>query len=120
MAVEYILVNQTKKEKVSFLHLPGAKKRELAGGVASSSVVTWYLLNNQGDDIQFVSDTYNDWPFSKGKREDITKYPDKTFEILEELIKEGILKDEGMSYIDEDEPDTVYIKRYINVWEENN
>ena len=65
MGAEYILINETKKEMVSFAHLNGNKKRELAGNEAQSAMVTLYLLNNQGDQIQFVSDTHNDWPFKK-------------------------------------------------------
>jgi len=56
MGVEYTLVNNTKKERVSFFRMEGAKMRELAGNPAQAAVTTWYLLNNQGDDIQFVSD----------------------------------------------------------------
>ena len=116
MGVEYTLVNETKKETISFAHLPGSKKRELAGGIASSAIVTWYLLNNQGDNIQFVSDTYEDWPFAKGSRNDIDSYKDKTTDLLNDLILLGILKEDGFDYIDEEEPDTVYIKRYANIW----
>ncbi|WP_144394377.1 hypothetical protein [Pleionea sediminis] len=70
MGVEYILVNETKKEMVCFSHLNGSKMRELAGNAAQSAVVTWYLLNNRGDQIQFVSDTQDDWPFKTGCRDD--------------------------------------------------
>ena len=63
MGVEYILINETKKEQITFIHLNGSKKSELAGNAAQSAITTWYLLSNQGDQIQFVSDTYDDWPF---------------------------------------------------------
>jgi hypothetical protein len=116
MGVRYTLVNRTKKEELSFSHLLGSKMRELAGGAATSALVTWYLLKNQGDDIQFVSDTYEDWPFSKGKLEDLSSYQDRTEEYLKQLINEGILQDNGFEFRDEDEPDTVYIKDYENVW----
>lgn len=116
MGVEYILVNETKKEMVSFSHLNGSKMRELAGNAAQSAIVTWYLLNNQGDQIQFVSDTYDDWPFNTGSREKAWSYPDKTDEIVSELIKQEILRDNGMLHVDEDEPETVYTRDIINVW----
>lgn len=69
VGVEYILVDQAKKEMISFLHLNGSTMRELAGKAAQFSIVTWYLLNNQRDAIQFVSDTYDDWLFKTGSRE---------------------------------------------------
>lgn len=116
MGVEYTLVNETKKEMVSFSHLNGSKMRELAGNAAQSAIVTWYLLNNQGDQIQFVSDTYDDWPFKTGSRDKAWSYPDKTDEIVSELIKQEILRDNGMLHVDEDEPETVYTRDIINVW----
>jgi len=116
MAVEFELVNQTKKEVISFCHLPGSKKRELTGGVASSAIVTWYMLSNQGDQIQFVSDTYGEWPFNSGSRNDLTQYTDVTEELIQSLIKEGILQDEGYDYIDDEDPENIYIKKHANIW----
>jgi hypothetical protein len=119
MSVEYTLVNQTKKEVISFAHLNGSKIKELAGNPAQSAIATWYLLNNSGDDIQFVSDTYDDWPFKSGNKQDLNCYPDRTNEVLSTLIENGILKDNGYLYIDQDEPNTVYVKDIINVWASN-
>ena len=116
MGVEYILVNETKKEIISFTHLNGSKMRELAGNAAQSAIVTWYLLNNQGDQIQFVSDTYDDWPFKTGSRDKAWSYPDKTDQIVSTLIEKGILQDSGMLHVDEDEPETVYTRDIRNVW----
>ena len=116
MGVQYVLVNQTKKELVSFSHLNGSKMRELAGNTAQSAIVAWYLLNNQGDEIQFVSDTYEDWPFKSGQKKDSFIYPDKTDELIDILIKNEILKDHGMLYVDEDEPETVYVRDIVNIW----
>lgn len=116
MAVEYILVNETKKEWISFRHLNGSTMRELSGNPAQSAIVTWYLLNNPGDQIQFVSDTYDDWPFKTGNRDDICGYLDKTNDLVNTLIEKGILKDNGFTYIDEDEPESVYIRDIMNIW----
>ena len=116
MGVEYILVNRTKAEKITFTHLNGSKKLELAGNAAQSSVVTWYLLNNQGNEIQFVSDTYNDWPFSSGGREEVDGYNDVTDSIVSNLIDAHILKDNGFLYQDENEPKAVYIRDIVNIW----
>lgn len=116
MGIQYILVNETKKEIISFIHLNGSRKKELAGNVAQSAIVTWYLLNNQGDLIQFVSDMGLDWPFKSGDRDALWSYPDKTSELLKELIELNILKDNGYLYQDEDKPDEVYIRNIGNAW----
>jgi len=116
MGVLYTLVNQTKKETINFSHLPVGKMREIAGNPASAAVVAWYLLTNPGDDIQFVSDTYDDWPFISGKRDDYLNYPDKTEQLISILIKEGILQDSGFDYKDEEDPENVYVRAIKNVW----
>ncbi len=116
MGVEYILVNETKKEMISFGHLNGSKKREIAGNHAQSSIVTWYLLNNQGDHIQFVSDTYDEWPFKSGNKNEAWSYPDKTEELICSLIEQDILKDNGFLFQDDEDPDNIYIKDIVNVW----
>lgn len=116
MGVAYMLVNETKKEIVSFSHLNGSKKREIAGNAAQASITAWYLLNNQGDQIQFVSDTYDDWPFAAGTREGLCAYPDVTDRLVQELIGEGILQDNGMLHVDSEEPETIYTRDIVNVW----
>ena len=116
MTIGYILINQPKKEKISFYHLPVNTKNEIVGNPVSASIVSWYMLNNQGDQIQFVSDTYNDWPFSSGVRSDQEKYPDQTNVLIDKLINLGILKDKGIDWQDEDDPENVYIREIINIW----
>ena len=51
MSIGYELINQTKKEKISFYHLPVNTKKEIAGNPVSASIVSWYILDNQGDEI---------------------------------------------------------------------
>ncbi len=116
MGVGYSLVNHTKREVVDFAHIPASKKRELAGNPAASAITTWYLLENAGDDISFVSDTYEDWPFPEGSKEDMQSYPDVTDRIVDVLIANGILSDHGRSYVDPDDPDVVYERDLRNVW----
>ena len=116
MGIEYTLVNETKKERIAFSNLNGNKKRELAGNAAQSAIVTWYLLNNQGDEIQFVSDGGVDWPFKSGSRDGSLEYQDRTDELLADLVENKILKDNGFLYVDGDEPEKVYVKDFINVW----
>lgn len=116
MGVQYILVNNSKKEKVSFIHLPGSKPRELAGNPECAAVATWYLLHSIGDDVQFVSDSYGEWPFKEGTRADLDDFVDVTNTVVEQLIDSEILEDAGFLYLDEDEPEKVYVKKYVNIW----
>ncbi|WNO11656.1 hypothetical protein [Teredinibacter sp. KSP-S5-2] len=118
MGVEYVLVNQSKKEVISFSHLNGSKKRELAGNPPQSAIVTWYLLENQGDLIQFVSDTFGEWPFLKGSSKDVQTYKDVTNKYISNLVEEGILKNEGFLYQDEENPETDYVLNLKNIWVE--
>lgn len=110
MSAGYSLVNQTKKELISFLHINATTLKELVRSPVSSSIVTWYLLHNQGDDIHFVSDTYDDWPFSSGSRSDLSRYRDITETLVSDLIAESILVDMGRLFVDEDDPENIYIR----------
>ena len=116
MGVGYILVNHTKGERVSFFHVPASKKRELAGNSAAAAIIAWYLLENCGDNISFVSDTDDDWPFPEGSKDNLSSYPDVTDRIIDALIENEILSDHGKSYVDPDEPDTVYERDLRNIW----
>lgn len=116
MSNQFILINQTKKQQISFAHLNGSKKRELAGNSAQSAIVTWYMLNNIGDNIQFVTDSESDWPFVEGNKQDSYEYEDKTEDTLAQLIDAGVLKDKGYLYVDDDDPENVYIKDIVNIW----
>ena len=107
MGTTYILINESKKEMISFTHLP-SKKLELAGNVATSSITTWYMLKNTGDQISFIPD-YED-------QKDYLDYKDITEEIIDELVNNKILLDAGFEYQDPDDPET-YIKKYKNIWD---
>lgn len=116
MGIQYILINETKKEQISFQHLNGSTARELAGNPVQASIVTWYLLSNAGDEIQFISDTHEDWPFRTGNKNDSMGYTDKTNEVIDILINSSILEDRGYLYCDPEDPDNVFIKNVVNVW----
>ncbi|MFZ6029857.1 MAG: hypothetical protein ACOYYS_19255 [Chloroflexota bacterium] len=115
MGVGYILVNHTKKEHINFTHIPASTARELAGNPVSAAIVTWYLLENRGDNIAFISDTYDDWPFP-GHREQLSQYTEITDEIVKSLIDAEILVDEGTVWADYNEPGKVYIRALRNCW----
>ena len=115
MGVSYSLVNYTKKEYVIFDKVTASKARELAGNPVSAAISTWYLLNNIGDTISFISDSYNEWPFPEGSKDDLVIYKEVTNEIVASLISEGILVDEGKEFpLDEDQD--IYLRKLRNVW----
>jgi hypothetical protein len=111
MTVGYSLVNNSKKEIIIFLHLPVNTMDEILSNDVAKLIISWYKERNAEDDIEFVSDTYDDWPFAIGKKSDIINYREITEEIVSILIKDGKIIDLGMDYIDEDEPDTVFIRK---------
>ena len=113
MGVGYFLINSTKKEAIDFDHIPVNKMREIAGNTISASIITWYMLNNRGDDIRFIPDSFTDDNFDI--TDDIYKYPDVTARVIDELIEADILEDNGMDYVDEDDS-SLYIRRLKNIW----
>ena len=117
MGVWYWLVNYTKREQVMFTHIGASTKFELAYNPASSAITTWYLLENIGDRISFVSDTYDDWPFLVGSRDDLSSYQDVTDQVAKALLENGILSDHGMVFVDEDDPDHIYIRDLRTTWD---
>jgi len=114
MGVGYILINSTKKEAINFYHLPASKMKELAGNNVTSAIVTWYMLNNRGDNIRFIPDSFIDENFDI--TDNIDNYLDVTSTVIKELINEKIIRDDGFEFIDEDEPQNIYIKRFTNIW----
>ncbi len=110
MGVGYELVNHSRQERLTFTHMPANKALELSSHPATSAMTTWYLLTHLGDRISFVSDSYGEWPFPDGSREDLDHYRDVTHEVVDELIARRVLIDEGNDIFDEDEPD-VYVRR---------
>jgi hypothetical protein len=119
MGVGYLLINNTRSECITFAHLPASKACELAGNPVAAAVTTWYLLEHCGDQIAFVSDTYGEWPFSNGKREDLSEYTDMTNAVIQQLIGASILRDDGILWADDDEPNTIYAgwPRFFNLGE---
>jgi hypothetical protein len=118
MGETFHLVNLDKRESIQFSKIPAAKMRELAGSMAAASITTWYLLNNRGDRIAFLSEyesechlfgqTYLSSTFDN--------YPDITDTVVEQLIKAEILRDAGVLWKDEDDSDLV-MRDLRNVWD---
>ena len=116
MGVCYWLVNQTRREVVLYQHIPAWKELELAGNPVAASITTWYLLRHPGDRIAFVSDCLGEWPLSDGNRQELDEYTEVTDRVVTELIEKGILRDDGIEWADEDEPDTCYLRALTNIW----
>ncbi|WP_437569168.1 hypothetical protein [Sorangium sp. So ce542] len=115
MGVGYQLVNWSRRERISFAHLPVNTRREICGNPVSASIVAWYLATRQGDEVQFVPDQ-GEWPFPHGSFEEALTYIDVTDLVIQELIGAQILRDDGIEWADTDEPDAVYIRAIKNIW----
>ena len=116
MSIGYVLVNATRRQKVAFHHLPASTKREIAGHPAAAAVVAWYLLEHPGEAIAFVNDHDAVWPFAVGSFDDLSDFADMTDRVVADLIAAGILRDDGMRYVDEDDP-VIFVRDLTNIWD---
>jgi hypothetical protein len=117
VGVGYILVNHTRRERLLFTHIAASTKYELAGNPVAAAITSWYLLEHASDHIAFVSDSDYDWPFPTGSRSDLATYQDMTDAVVEDLVKAGIVRDEGREVFFDD-PDA-YVRLLRNIWLEN-
>ncbi|TYP78282.1 hypothetical protein [Paenibacillus methanolicus] len=104
MGQNFVLINHSKRELIGFAHLPAGKVRELAGNPVTAAITTWYLLQNSGDNILFTEEELIEDGFS-----------DVTNNVIETLIQNGILQDNGIEVFDEEEPE-IYMRKLENVW----
>lgn len=114
MGTCYTLVNVTKNEQVAFTNLPFSKGREIAGNPAGAAMVAWYLLRNPGDLIGFVGDDIQS-PFPGIGHAELVGFPDRTDEVLAELIQKGVLVDCGVLYMDGEDPGN-FCRDIRNAW----
>jgi len=119
MGVCYRLINATKREAIHFMHVSASKAREIAGNPAAAAITSWYMLQNRGDDIAFVSDSDGEWPFEHIDESEEGSFDEVTGRVVDELIEAGILEDRGRTYEDPDEPDAVYERDLRSVWMED-
>ena len=110
MSIGYSLVNVTRKEQILFSNLPVSTRHEIESNPVSAFMVEWYRKSYSGDEIDFVSDTYEDWPFEAGSRSDLSAYDDVTDKVITRLIDLGLILDLGNEWEDEEEPSTVFIR----------
>jgi hypothetical protein len=107
MGFMYELVNLDKQERLTFERVnTGTKKIELSGTAVSGNLVTYYLLKNAGDRITFVDDTSPTMTLFGQEYADkalFGTYLDVTQTVIEELLALGILRDDGIRWIDQEE-----------------
>jgi hypothetical protein len=108
MGQSYVLINKSKNEIITFAHLPASKARELTGNPVTSAITTWYLLKNMGDKIQFIAE-------QSDVELDLTDYVDVTDQVINDLIANDILLDQGIEVFDEEEPE-VFVRKLENIW----
>jgi hypothetical protein len=115
MSVGYSLVNHTRGELILFAHISASTKREITGNPVAASIIAWYMLEHAGDLIAFVSDSCGEWPFPTGARRDLESYRECTDEVVESLLAEGILVDDGDETYDPNDAE-VFNRKLRNVW----
>ena len=118
MGLQFKLVNIDKKQQIGFYNIDtGTKIRELSGTIIASAIVTYYLLTNAGDRIGFINDAENNFIIC-GQNYELnyfTNFIDVTNETVEELIKNEIIKDDGVIWIDKDE--NLFSRNLTNIWD---
>lgn len=118
MGLEYILVNIDKKQRIGFYDIDtGTKLRELSGTVIASTVIAYYLLSNTGDRIGFINDTLGSFIVcgQNYQSDYFTDFIDVTDKVIEELIENEIVKDNGIIWIDKE--DNLFNRDLINIWD---
>lgn len=106
MPVGYRLINIDKHETISFAYIDsGASLWELTNTVISSTVITYYLLRNIGNRVTVVNDCESQFNLfgSIVTWDDIHQYADMTNELIDNLIQEQILEEDGIIWIDKEE-----------------
>ena len=120
MGVGHILVNIDKKQLIDFYRVDtGTKLRELSGNTVASTIVTYYLLSNIGNQISFINDVESSFVIC-GKKYQVdffTNFQNVTEIIVEELIEQGIIQDEGILWIDKEE--NLSYRDLKNIWNSN-
>ena len=109
MSVGLILINTTKKQKLTFKNLPVSTAYEICSNHVSAKLVTKYLIENMGDSIRFIPDQPDDhrWP-SFIIYSEIAKYTEVTEHILSILENDQCLTGRKKNYPIENDLETFY------------
>lgn len=100
-----MLVNHTRREFVGS-HLEFCKPGEWTFRVVAGAMTTWYMLRHRDDDVRFFGDYQEDKEFGTLVRE----YRDATETVIASMVEEGILADHGRVFVDETDPENVYLR----------
>jgi hypothetical protein len=98
MGVDWMLVNYTKKERVTWevLPLPSRVPAMLSDPVVNAIIVR-YLFENRGDQIALVPDVPWDdkpqWPFP-GPYIDCWRYKDVLNDVIAVLVEQKVIREE--------------------------
>ncbi|MEJ0084417.1 MAG: hypothetical protein WDO72_01935 [Pseudomonadota bacterium] len=114
MGPAIVLWNATKREHVSFHHVGASTRREVAGNSVSAAIVTWYLIQNVGDDISLHAQ-WDEHEVPNPVYSEAVLNPDRMDHVVAALINAGILKDEGFNFRDDEDPQ-VYVRHLRNIW----
>ncbi len=106
------LFNRTKKEYLLFAHLPFSKPNEIYASDVACLMVTWYMLENSGDDILFVPDYDSYESALEPLKHNINDYVEVTDHIIDALIQSKLIIDDGILWQDEDDT-TIYERNLI-------
>ena len=112
MPASQTLFNRTKKEYLLFAHLPFSKPNEIYASDVACLMVTWYMLENSGDDILFLPDYDSYESALEPFRHNINEYVEVTDHIVDALIQSKLIIDDGHLWTDEDDA-TIYERNLI-------
>lgn len=103
MPASQTLFNRTKKQYLLFARLPFSKPNEIYASDVACLMITWYVLENSGDDILFVPDHEGYKSTIEPFKHNISEYIEVTDHIVDALIQKGSIIDKGILWIDEDD-----------------
>jgi len=120
VALQYELVNATKRERLSLSALPGRTKHDIAGNPAAAAIVAWYMMEHPRDRITFVTDDIADahpaWPLRGVTRAELERYRDVTVDVITTLVAAGILEERGRGFVETADRGRVVVRDLRNVW----
>lgn len=113
MGSTYVLLNLSRLEYISFLHMSVAKRGEIMDSAVAALVANYYLLMHPGDHITYIVNWEVPPTMADGSPFDWQRYEDKTGEVIAALIEHELIKDLGRYWVTdtpEDEPN-LYMRK---------
>ena len=113
MGVGHILVNIDKKQLIDFYRVDtGTKLRELSGNTVASTIVTYYLLSNIGNQISFINDVESSFIIC-GKKYQVDFFTN--FQNVTEIIIEELSESSNFTLTDLPKPHEIFefLNQYV-------